>query len=48
MKLSNLLRIANYAKSQGCTTANIYKYKHKYNLIEIDGIYFIDKTKAKK
>jgi len=45
MKIENLLTVANYAKLRNCTPANIYKYIHKYSVIEIDGIKFIDKTK---
>jgi len=48
MKIENLVLISTYAKSRNCTTANIYKYIDRYNVIEIDGVKFLDKTKPLK
>ena len=45
MKLENLIRLSTFAKLKKCTYANIYKYIDKYNVVEIDGVKFIDKTK---
>ena len=44
-KLENLIRLSTFAKLKKCTYANIYKYIDKYNVVEIDGVKFIDKTK---
>lgn len=44
MKVENLVLISTYAKLRNCCTANIYKHIHKYNIVLIDGVKFIDKT----
>ncbi len=48
IETNNLILLSTYAKSRNCTTANIYKYIDKYNVIEIDGLKFLDKTKPLK
>lgn len=42
---NNLVTIATYAKMRGLTTSRIYQLKKTLNIVEIDGIKFIDKTK---
>ncbi len=42
---NNLVTIATYAKMRGLTTSRIYQLKKTLNIIRIDNIQFVDKTK---
>lgn len=45
IETDNLILLSTYVKSrEGCGVANVYKYIHKYNVIQIDKYKFIDKT----